>query len=97
MKPIENKKQASKFLSIPESEIFYFHKYLDGEWEYYDINYNYHLYKKINSQWIELTEGVKAIDGSFYLNGGWEYRNEDGYWYLFDENNELVKKYRSWE
>ena len=97
---ITNKKQASKFLGIPKRKVFGFKTFLNGDWGYKDKRRKrgyYHLYRNIHGNWVELTKDVKALDIFSCNNGDWEYSNEDGYWYLYNDNNKLIEKYEVYE
>ena len=83
MKTIENIKQASEFLGIPESEIFDFFRIDNENWKYRDINGYCCLYRKINENWIKITEYICS-----YGNGDWEYKDKNGYYHLFRKINE---------
>ena len=83
MKEITNKKDVSKFLGISENEILDFYVYLKGNWQYKDTKGYYHLYRKVNKNWIELTKGIKAIYVNSYGNKYWKYRDENKYDHLF--------------
>ena len=92
METIKNKKEASEFLNTPENEIFNFHKFDNREWKYKDKEQYEHLFRKINGEWIELTENVKAIYVDSYYSGDWEYMDEEYNYHKFNKNNKLLKK-----
>ena len=83
MKIITTKKQAAEYLDIPENEIRYFYKYLNKDWCYQDKDWNWHLFRRKNRKYIELTKNINAICIHSFENGDWEYYGEDGYFHLF--------------
>ena len=90
---ITNIKEASKFLNIPKNEIFDFWEYDNGDWAYINKHKYYcNLFRKINDEWIELTEKVNALCVSSDDNGDWYYIDYNRNYYKFNKNNELIKK-----
>ena len=83
METIINKKQASEYLNIPEDKIFNFYRFENEDWEYEDLIGYYHLYRKIDGYYIELTDEIEAEFVFSYENGDWGYEDIDGYEHLF--------------
>ena len=82
---VTNEKQAAEYLNIPENEISGFIKYLNKDWAYVDEKEYWHLFRKIDGKYVELTENVNAVDCFSYLNGDWKYTDEN-------KNNIIIKK-----
>ena len=53
---------------------------------------NYHLFRKINGEWVELTENVVAINANSYDNGDWSYNDKNNICHLFRKiNNKWIE------
>ena len=77
------------------------HRNIDDEWIELTKNvealfdkdkYYCHLFRKIDNEYIELTKDINATDVWSYDNGDWMYEDEDGTYYSFNKNNELILK-----
>ena len=84
---IKTKKQATEYLKVSKKEISDFHKYDNENWSYRDKNGYYHLFGKINGNWVEFTKNIEAIYVFQHNNDNWSYTDLKGYEHLFRKSN----------
>ena len=65
------------------------------DWKYEDKEGFEHLFREINGEYVELTKEVDAICSNSCDNGDWDYLDFNHNLYVFNKNNELIRKFES--